>query len=132
MNENIGKLKKKCIDIGFYNSGLEQWFSQFNRSQLFIIDSDSFNKEPAKYMTEIQDFFQLNKTFDYAKRIFYNSTLSVHCLKYRTCASFKNYPPIDDNSNKILEDIYYESKKKIGNLLKSYGIQLPLWLTSIY
>ena len=127
-DQNILKLREKCIDSGLYFPHLERWLSQFRRKRFFIIDSNMFKKEPFKYLEDIQFFLELNTNMDYSSRLVYNSDKSTFCVKNKPCSVFKNLSPIDDRSTEFLKSIYRQTNSKIKNILNHYEIKLPSWL----
>ena len=126
-DSNLFNLKNKCIEKGFYYSHLERWLIEFDG--IYIIDSDSFLKKPVYYLNDIQFYFELKTFINYSEKVYFNSNNSMICLKDGIkCLNFQEYPEIDQNSSKILQETYVESNKKLKKVLQEYEIDIPGWL----
>jgi hypothetical protein len=120
-SNNTSDIVKKCIDLGVtYHTHLERWLTEFEKKQIFIIDSDLFKNETLKYLQDIQVFFELNKNINYSNSRIYKSEEVI----------FQTHPSLDSSTNEILENIFNESNKKLINLLEKFQIQKPSWLSS--
>ncbi len=131
-DKNLVKLKNNCIQSGLnIHVHLERWFQEFNPQDIFLIDSGLFREEPIKYLNDIQKFFGLKKTIDFNDVLRFNTKKLVFCLKADSeCSSFHSLPEIDENSLKILADIFKESNQRLYSLLVSHNFETPSWLNT--
>jgi hypothetical protein len=126
---NILNLKYKCIETGFYYTQLERWLLEFQRDELYIIDSDSFIKTPVHHLNDVQNFFKLTTFSNYDEIVYLNSNNSNVCLKNSIeCFNFLKYPQIDSNAYEFLREVYAESNKNLKSLFEEYQIDIPAWL----
>ena len=131
-NESMYSLKQRCLKPGLYYMHLTQWFAEFSKEQIFLIDSELFKQKPYMYLNKLQPFFGLKKFIDYTHKLILHKNKyclilgkSVRCLG---AGKNRNYPKVDENSIKFLEEYYREPNEKLKDLLLNFGYDLPEWL----
>ena len=111
-----------------------QWFDEFPKEQLFLINSELFKQKPYMYLNKLQTYFGLNKFIDYSEIMVLHE--NKYCLKLgkaiRCLGSGKgrNYSKVDDNSVQFLKGYYREPNEMLKNLLLNFGYDLPEWLNN--
>lgn len=127
-NPKMLKLKSECVKTGRYYLHLQRWLKEIKPENIFIFDSNLFEKDPITYLNEIQAFLGL-KEVDYSKILQYNKKKSAYCLdNEEKCFNLNSNFSIDKNSTYVLRKIYAKSNVMIKNLLNAYGLSIPSWM----
>ena len=106
---------------GLYYDHLVRWLNEFSSKQFFLIDSESFKKEPSLYLRKLQEFLGLKNFTDFQS------------LKDNLNLQYENFEnkklEIDENSLNYLQKFYVEPNKKLSVLLKQFNGMSLKWLT---
>lgn len=133
-DRGIKALGLRCLLPGLYAQNLERWLKYFSPSQILILDGEKLRTDPPQVMLEVQKFLGVN-IYDYNKRLrfdkhkgFYCQVTSqggTHCLGK---GKGRHYVPMDEKSQRFLEDYYSKPNKILADLLQKLERPLPNWL----
>ena len=82
LNPQTGDVKKASFFVkhSIYDEGMERYLHYFNRSQIKIIESNDFKRDPYTVLHELEDFLKLEHTIQRANIVF-NQEKGFHCLR---------------------------------------------------
>ena len=133
-DSSMYSIKNRCLDPGIYYKHLRRWLKEFLPRQLFFVDSETLKNDPFKCLNELQKFFGLRKIIDYRDLIVFSEKKSFYCLKIPNsmkCLGYgkgRKYPDMDKESYEFLKKFYTEPNKRLKELLKRHGYEIPKWL----
>ena len=116
------EMKQKLLNVGLYFNHLSGWIKEIKSSQLFLIDSDTFSKDPVNVLDKLQTFLNLKQNISYSDILMQEKV----CVN-QTCFEQPNATE-DVDAYSILKQHYESQNLNLLNFLKSNSFNTPKWL----
>ncbi|XP_048248131.1 bifunctional heparan sulfate N-deacetylase/N-sulfotransferase 3-like isoform X1 [Haliotis rufescens] len=147
----VRELRSRCLNPGTYAQHLMRWLDYFSPRQatiirsdsnatvstenLFIIDGEQLRNDPIHVMHHIQRFLHIDTYFDYSQHLRYDPRKGFFCQvlsdEKNKClgkGKGRNYPPMEDKSDRILKRYYRKHNIALSKLLHKLNMVVPDWL----
>ncbi|KAK9869670.1 hypothetical protein WA026_003418 [Henosepilachna vigintioctopunctata] len=128
-------LRNRCLNPGKYAQHLERWLTYFAPQNLHIIDGEILKSNPVEVMNELQKFLKIAPFMNYTEHLRFDSKKGFYCQvkndrpKCLGRSKGRQYPPMDDKSQKFLQRYYVSHNTALVKLMKRIGIRtVPNWL----
>lgn len=128
-------LRNRCLNPGKYAQHLERWLTYFAPQSLHIIDGEILKSNPIEVMNELQKFLKISPFFNYTEHLRFDTKKGFYCQvkndrpKCLGKSKGRQYPPMDEKSQKFLQRYYVSHNTALVKLMKRIGIRtVPNWL----
>ena len=99
---NMFNLRQRCLIPGLYYDHLSRWLKEFNRNQLFVMQTEVFKREALIYLDKIEASFK----FKNIKDVKNNLNVKQYLIDNKEFESFDELSFTDEKSMKYLQNFY--------------------------
>ncbi|XP_002739829.1 bifunctional heparan sulfate N-deacetylase/N-sulfotransferase-like [Saccoglossus kowalevskii] len=131
----VRDLQNRCLRPGMYAEHLDRWLSYYPPNQLLILDGELLKNDPVSVMNKVQRYLKIKPFYNYEQHLKFDSKKGFYCqilpegkTKCLGKSKGRNYPIMDSQSQKFLQQYYKQHNIELFKLLSRLGQQLPEWL----
>lgn len=119
--DGSGNLSNSMVRGSMYSKHLQNWLKVFLREQIYIVDGDSFVKDPYSVLKGVEEFLQLDSFFT-EDFFLYNATKGFYCVQVDEeveclgSGKGREHPEVEERVIKDLRKVFAPYNKEFEKL----------------